>query len=678
MGDNHKKEATLSDRFNRMFNIETANSNTIPMAERYESVAANQNRLRKLAKEEDNRKKGKPFIPPFLTEDEAQVFSQEYFMESGLVENDKLFNLLSDLKLMQRVVKAPIYSTHNQMTRLPLNENTIKSIFEEWHIPFHEEAAYSLVQKIGATQYQIQDAELRDELKEFLNSLETNVRNKIRKEIKSQGVTYPKIAGELAKDNAEDFRAYVSNLLTLVAENSVLHDGYAVCKSQNHGARDYAAESLTEIVDSFLCAKLEIKPARLKPLFRLMLSNLAIRDKLLCNAERQLVSEIETGDCVAAYYNMNKIFCVHSGNDGALSVSQHKRPGFSVKSLPATHNCQLPAQAENLEALLGAITGNNPELLASLGELFADIADPRRKRNRFTVIHTKHNADALKKLLGEVFFVPKITGTSTFETTSFTEMLTHKGKIRLLDRQIKGERLMFVKDALPTDRRFSECLSLVKGEKLQVESSVLGQQKFYNHIHFVCITENAKAATKFAERCSAKFIDLSTVERKYLGSVHLSDKELQFMRTAFVLRGVQSKQTNAKKSKQRKASIGKTTIRSFAKDCCRFSKKAVCTRGELYEAYCTYYQALHGEPPKESSTVFIKAVREILPRIEYKVKRYGEENATQMCFIGLALKENATINIAPNTNTFHALLTDMGRQAGSLFSNVDILEVRLT
>lgn len=678
MDDNSKKEATLSERFNRMFNIETASINTHTMAERYESVAANQNRLRKLAKEEKDRKKGKTVIPPFLTEDEAETLSREYFIETGLTEDDKLFNLLSDLKLMQRVVKAPIYSTHNQVKRVALNEFTIKSILEQWYIPFHEEAANALIRKIGAIQYQIQKAEQRSELEKLLNSLETNVRNKIRKEIKSFDVTSPKIAGELAKDRADDYRAYIANLLSMIEEKCIFYGDYTVCMSQNHGPYESAAESLIGLIDSYLCSELEIKPARLSRFFRLMLSNLAIRDKLLSNDEKALVRRIETDDCIAAYYNMNKIYCVRTANDGTLSVSQHKRPGFSVKSLPATHNCQLPAQAENLEALLGAITGNNPELLASLGELFADIADPRRKRNRFTVIHTKHNAEVLKNLLGEAFFVPKLTGTSSFETTSFTEVLTHKGKIRLLDRQIKGERLMFLKDALPTDHRFSECLSLVKGEKLQVESSVLGQQKFYNHIHFVCITENAKAATKFTERCSAKFIDLSTVERKYQRNVHLSDEELQFMRTAFVLHGVQSKKTNAKKSKQRKASIGKATIRSFVKDCCRFSKKAVCTRGELYEAYCTYYQALHGESPKESSTVFIKTVREILPKIEYKVKRYGEDNATQMCFIGLGLKEEATINIAPNTDTFHALLTDMGRQAESIFSKVDALEVRLT
>jgi len=262
MDDRFKKQDSLSDRVNQMFNIPKADSSTAGMTEPFESVAANQNRLRKLAKEEEEREKGKLVIPPFLSEEEAQVFSREYFMESGLRENDNLFHLLCDLKIMQKVIKATIYSVHNQTTKLPLNETTIQSIFEQSYIPFHEDAAYSLLQKIGAVQAQIHATDLKKELTKLLNGLEVTVRNKIQKEIRAQEVTYPKIASELAAERAGSFRAYISNLLTFIAENSVLQDGYAVCISPNHRAHDYAADSLINLVDNFLCAELGISPAR--------------------------------------------------------------------------------------------------------------------------------------------------------------------------------------------------------------------------------------------------------------------------------------------------------------------------------------------------------------------------------------------------------------------------------
>lgn len=673
MGDSKEQEPRLSDRINRYFGINPPIVNPAPLSERFNDVAAGQNRIRKSIRDIETGTERHVLLRP----DEATMLAQAYYATACVPGDNKLFLLLSDIIVGPRTLQVPVYSTGNSKIMIPLNKGNLKDVLSARSVLYHAEAADDLICNLWLYLGRYQSYALAEEKKRLLASLKIYPRNKMRAQIKQADITSPKIAGQMAKNYAEDLETAVKMALDRIEQHSNVYAGYAVCRVEKHDRHSYAAQSMISLTDSYLCSYLDLKPARFRSYFKRLLSDLAMKNCLLPD-DGALINEIEVGDCVATYFNANKLYCLHLSKEGALTTSHHARPTHSVKSLPVSHQYAPLPQTNNVDKLLYSLTGGDLNTLAQLGALFSDVADPRRKISRFTVIHTKHNATPIKNLLGEAFCVPKIANTSMYNETSFNKLLTATEKVRLLDAQIKGERLIFVKDALPSDSRFSECLKLIKGEKIQAEGNVIGKQSFYNHLHFVCVTERADVAKKFAERCSANVIDLSAVELNCPDNITLSDSELQFMRTAFVLYGIQSKQSNANRSRAKKASIGNTTISNFMKNCCHLSKKAECTRGELYDAYCTYYQALHGELPKESSTMFIKAVCKAIPkRVAYKVKRCGEDKATRMCFVGLGINNPVVADLPEASGSFHSLLVDIGRQGEAVFDGMSALAIEL-
>lgn len=675
MGDSKKQEPRLSDRINRYFGINPPVVNPAPLSERFNDVAAGQNRIRKSIRDIETGTERHVLLRP----DEATLLAQAYYATACVPDDDKLFLLLSDIIVGPRTLQVPVYSTGNSKIMIPLNKSSLKDVLSARSVLYHAEAADDLICNLWLYLGRYQSYALAEEKKRLLASLKIYPRNKLRTQIKQVDITSPKIAGQIAKDYVEELETVVEKALDQIEQHSTVYAGYAVCRAVEYGRHNYAAQSIILPTDGYLCSALELKPARFRPYFKRLLSNLAMKNCLLTDDDEALINEMEAGDCVATYFNANKLYCLHLSKEGALTTSHHARPTHSVKSLPISHQYAPLPQTNNVAKLLYSLTGGNLNTLAQLGALFSDVADPRRKKSRFTVIHTRHNATPIKTLLGESFCVPKIANTSMYKETSFNKLLTATEKVRLLDAQIKGERLIFVKDALPSDSRFSECLKLIKGEKIQAEGNVIGKQSFYNHLHFVCVTERADVAKKFAERCSANVIDLSAVELNCPDNITLSDSELQFMRTAFVLYGIQSKHSNANRSRARKSSIGNTTVSSFVKNCCHLSKKAECTRGELYDAYCTYYQALHGELPTESSTVFIKAVCKAIPkRVAYKVKRCGEDKATRMCFVGLGINNPVVADLPEDSGSFHSLLVDIGRQGQAVFDGMSTLAIELS
>lgn len=324
------------------------------------------------------------------------------------------------------------------------------------------------------------------------------------------------------------------------------------------------------------------------------------------------------------------------------------------------------------------ITGGDTELMDQFAQLFAQIADTGRKRHRLTVICTYQNAFTIEHLLKKVFpelLIDTDDGLGNL-SVNINRILTVNGKIELLNAQIAGKGLILMDEKLPTPPHFADFIAMSNGQCIRVQSQSAPAQSFHNHLHLVCVTGLARVKDALETQFGADVIDLTAKEQKspwaqdqrngWEYAIALPE-EINWLRTAFLAHGCRllaEKKTPRKKHTS--ASHGE--LREFVKTCCICSSKQVCEREELYQAYCRFYRARHGCETKETSVTFGKLIRSLgLKNVEYKVKRYGPEQKTHLCYIGLGLRKQIPETETVSNDGFQAYLSQIHEQAQGIF-----------
>lgn len=339
-------------------------------------------------------------------------------------------------------------------------------------------------------------------------------------------------------------------------------------------------------------------------------------------------------------------------------------PYHSIKKLPLENYKRQFDIKEKLSLILEIIAGSI-EAADRLAMLFADIAMPGPSKHGLSVILTGCNEQIVMQFLKAVFDISRDT-----EPISVNQMFTPGGKQLLLDKHIQGVPLIMIKDTLPNHNKVPEFAKLINGKKISVKTPPYPNQHFYSQFHLVCITSNQRVANNFAEY-GANIISLEAKPIHPSFELVLSRTELNWLRSAFILHGCRLRYIECRNNRHKpEKKCHSSRIYAFFAERCEKAKGNTIERSEMYSAYCEYHKAEYGCEPTESSIVFIKEMKNLLPEdVVYKVNRYGEDKKTHMCFVGLRFKQvPPTEKIC--TSAFSDYLDQIEEYADSIVSPV--------
>ncbi len=465
-----------------------------------------------------------------------------------------------------------------------LNSKSLLKIFGHFGIPYERGAAHS-----------------------FLTSL--------RNLLDSWGMTPWEQTLRAIPQAADPFRDLLSK--TQVYDGHLILSGGPVTDAQ--------AAQLTEGLD--------LTPAQCRTLFQALRQEVSTLDKLAEPAPAGL--PLKSFDLV--YSNGEKLEALAYDRTGKTLVKYTAQGAYphSQKVLP------LADGASALPAPLFSLTGMTQEGVQTLAKALAAMAHPAQ--GGLFVLYTKKNPKALESLLTQVF------AGSYLPPAAPTKLLQNEGRKALLDAQVRGCCLALLEPSLPTPRQKEAFLDLTQGKRMTVKDKLVPNQSFHNQTALVCITGEESLAEALVGQYQATLVDLTPWEVPCQADFTLTQAELTWIWGKLLPQGALWNHQKAPKAPKLapKAVITDNELQTFLAQRCQVSSELCCSRAELYEAYAAFYQDLHGTVLTETPTLFGKRMRKQLPEaVEYKVKRYGPDKGTQLCYVGLGLTD-APAPVAP-------------------------------
>lgn len=568
----------------------------------------------------------------------CEGWSVEYCSLAQQPYNPRLTELLQTLRLQGNAIALTDY-TAAQKQILPLSALNIRERLEHFKIPYDEDAAAQLMVNIGALFLRL----FSDSFPQLIGECQKAVTKKLEQARQLRDRSFP-YEGKWLNENQRmlclDRLALYLQELPQTLGHYEFFDGHLILY---RASSLHYCSGIQEVENCYTALKL---PApQCKRLFNSLFDAKKTYDGICGTKDGELLRTIERRGFLGLFTDGVGRTCGISCDPDSGELIAEKLRGLPRHSVKLIHtNYVLDTPPDEIKPL-ALITGRNKDISDRMAKLFADIADIRKGQNRCTILFTKQNAEALQAFISRVFDCGD-TGLAAEEKESglkslpsVNDLFTEQGLRQLLSWNIEGRPLVLIGDRLPTDHYATQYYLMAKGKKLEVRSKVFKTQTFHNRLHLVCVTANRAAAKKYSEQFHAEIIDLSQWESNCsLEEIEaMTAEELNWLRTSFLLHGFHIKS----EGKPSKAAFRGTDIKDFLRDCCVFSAKAVCERGELHEAYRAYYRKKHLCETPESSIAFVKRIREQLPPgVIYKVKRYGADNNTHMCFLGFKLREN--------------------------------------
>ncbi len=568
----------------------------------------------------------------------CERWSVEYCSLAQQPYNPRLTELLRTLRLQGNIIALTDYTAAKKRI-LPLSALNVRERLEHFEIPYDEDAAAQLMENVGALFLWLFSNSWPQIIAECQNTV-------ARKLEQTRQLRDKSFANEEKWLNENQRMRCLNNLASCLQElphmlgSYEYFDGHLIL----HRALPPRCDSGVQVVENY-SKVLKLPAPQCKRIFNSLCDAQKTYDGICGTKDGELLHTIERKGFLGLFTDGLGRMCgiSYDSNRGELIAEKLRGlPRHSVKLIHTNYGLEAPPDEIRSLAL---ITGRNVEASDRMAKLFADIADIRKGQNRCTVLFTKQNAEALRAFISKVFDcgdagpVAEEKESSLKSLLSVNNLFTEQGLRQLLSWNIEGRALVLIGDRLPTDHYATQYYLMAKGKKLEVRSKVFKTQSFHNRLHLVCVTGNRAAAKKYAEQFHAEIVDLSQCESKCpLEEITaITARELDWLRTSFLLHGFRIKS----EGKLPKAAFQGTDAKDFLHDCCVFSAKGVCERGELYEAYRAYYRKKHLCETPESSISFVKRIRKQMPSsVIYKVKRHGTDNKTHMCFLGIKLRED--------------------------------------
>lgn len=578
--------------------------------------------------------------------DRNELFNQclKYEVSLGISCATVLFELCQNLYITRQGIEFRFLDERKNTKRVRIDPKTLKCVLEEKGIPYQEEAVTEFLRYLQGQFRRFLDQRFQQDLIVFHSSPQISVRN-VKQTVCD--VTQLRNACDYYDGHlAQCYGDLPASGATIIAARI----------QQNTGLPPSQCKKLLGIINDYKSADSGFLPTPLTEQYEQL--------------EREHPAILFT--CAGGTYHLR--YDMREASFQAVPFSNPPR-----HSLKVLKDLDVPDFEErDFLRVMREITGGDTELMDQFARLFAQIADTGRKQSRLTVIYTYHNAFTIEHLLKRVFpelLVDTDDGLGNL-SVNINRILTVNGKNELLNAQIAGKGLILMDEKLPTPPHFADFIAMSNGQCIRVQSQSATAQSFHNHLHLVCVTGLARVKDTLKTQFGADVIDLTAKEQKspwaqdqrngWEYAIALPE-EINWLRTAFLAHGCRLL-AEKKTPRKKRVSASHEELLEFIKTCCICSPKQVCEREELYQAYCRFYRARHGCETKESSVTFGKLIRALeLKDVEYKVKRYGSDQKTHLCYIGLGLREQTSATQTVSNDGFQAYLSQIHEQAQGIF-----------
>lgn len=297
--------------------------------------------------------------------------------------------------------------------------------------------------------------------------------------------------------------------------------------------------------------------------------------------------------------------------------------------------------------LLRLITDGSVELLNELCKLFYRIMTTNPKVDCISVLCSPQNTPALQHLFSLLFDVdiqpfPYPEGQNAISLNKLTQS---KHLFELAEHNLFGRTLLMLQDVVPNNSAIETSDALKAGQPITLTDPYFTDQRFRNRTHLLCITSQKEKAAAMCGRLLIPLVALNAGGDRISTDFSLSEDERSWMLTALPIQGMYL--SHGAKSKKTKYSDLPTTtdigLERFFSTCCCAGNRIPAV--DLYEAYCTYYAVVHGQPYPYTRYKFKKTAESYLqnckgfPNYDYR-KLWSPVRKSCRHFTGVVLKDN--------------------------------------
>ena len=270
----------------------------------------------------------------------------------------------------------------------------------------------------------------------------------------------------------------------------------------------------------------------------------------------------------------------------------------------------------HIEEFFRTACGGEPGKVREIQHFFTRIF---QKRPGITVIYTKLHKDWLNQIIGILFRECLIS------PVSLNRLAAPSTLKQLFIAQEHGNSLILLKETLPNPKKFKQLRRLAVGKEFTIESDILPDQHFKNHMHLLCITDQKKLAIDCQENLGAKVIDLAAVEKDRTDipsrlSCYLTPDEQQWLKFPFILHGL-SHPAETPDTKSAQPRTVEDTVKQFLESSFTVQETAFTPANELLPDYQAFLKSNYPDcPGLELSQIKlnkkVKALIEHLPQFK--------------------------------------------------------------
>ena len=305
------------------------------------------------------------------------------------------------------------------------------------------------------------------------------------------------------------------------------------------------------------------------------------------------------------------------------------------KHLPLAKNKTIQWVPEGAFFFLQHMCGTDLGLIDQFSMFLSQVFSPIE--SGLTVLLSPKNNDILKSSLEKILDISLVKKEG--QPWSLNRLSKKQHLKTLFLKQTDGASALLATAAPVSPANIPILSKLSKGKPISIVTSQFPPQHFKNTLHIICITSDRKKAMDLHDVMKARVIDFSVLETKIKTPFDLSEFDLQWLRTTFLLHGLKLRTLNgtdknvASKHAKKETAGGsfEDSLSTFLEDYCRVESGYFCSTDEIYESYTAFIAAAHGVlTPPVTKRVFNKQLRALLNKqARYKTVLYKRNHVSR-------------------------------------------------
>lgn len=289
------------------------------------------------------------------------------------------------------------------------------------------------------------------------------------------------------------------------------------------------------------------------------------------------------------------------------------------KHIPLTTNQTTSIVPVGAASFLSSMCEENLPLLDRFAAFLSSIFSP--SESGFTVLLSPQNSEYLKTVLKNILTSHTIAASG--DSFSLNQIAKARYLRGLFLEQSEGASAVFIRDLLPSSHNLPILKKLIRGRPISITNNAYPTQHYQNNLHLICVTSKPQKAKELQRQLKATLLDFSMSETAIQASKELSEPDLCWLRTSFLLHGLRLRTYQAlgmdvpsQAAKDAPDYLSwEDSLLSFLQDHCNVKPGCFCNTTEVYDRYMQYVAATqNGRIPQVKKRPFNTQLRLLLSK----------------------------------------------------------------